>query len=86
MRPDNNERLHGWQSRQIQSVTVWAFETEAESYEVGKKGTTAIVPIFKSGEYCDLPYVQIWKGEQLYAEFAQHKCQGVYFKQELPHA
>lgn len=80
---DPNERIHDWQSRRIQSVTVWTYETEAEAYRVGKDGVTAIVPILKNGEYCELPYVQVWKGEKLYAEFGQHKCEGVYFDMDF---
>ena len=71
-----------WMSRRINRVTVFQHETEVEAYWVGYGGVTAITPALKNGEFASLPYVQVWKGDALYAEFIQHRCDGVYFEKD----
>lgn len=48
-------------------------------YEVGYGGITAIRIRPRNGEMAYIPYIELWKGDVLYAEFPQHKCAGVYF-------
>lgn len=54
------------------------------SWCVGHQGVTRIEEIIKSGMSSDIPYLRIWKGDHVMAEFCQHHIVGVYFK-EPPH-
>lgn len=71
----------------IKSITVWHGNEglvevgayEPEGYTVGHCGVTRIEACAKPGEYCDVPYVRVWKGDICLAEFCQHKIVGVYF-------
>lgn len=61
---------HGWES----NYPEWA--------AVGYDGVTRIVKQYYPGPGCDgeLPYVQVWKGDHLHAEYAQHMIVGVIYK------
>lgn len=52
-----------------------------ESYRVGFGEVTRIEATSKTGEFSHIPYVRVWKGDQPFAEFCQHKIIGVYFTQ-----
>lgn len=54
-------------------------EAGEESYAVGKGGVTRIEACTKAGMYADIPYIRVWKGDTLLAEFCQHNVVGVYF-------
>ena len=51
------------------------------SFSVGHGGVTRIEKWTKSGSMAALPYVRVWKGDSLAAEFCQHNLAGVYFKE-----
>src|SRR3546814_14186592 len=69
----------------IDSITVWMGTEglvevgayEPEMYRVGYGGVTRIEACEKPGEYCMLPYVRVWRGDECAAEFIQHKLIGV---------
>jgi hypothetical protein len=71
----------------IDSITVWMGTEglvevgayEPEIYRVGYDRVTRIEACEKPGEYCMLPYVRVWRGDECVAEFSQHKLIGVYF-------
>lgn len=48
-------------------------------FRVGNKGVTRIEATTKPGEYSHIPYIRVWKGDTVMAEFCQHKLAGVYF-------
>lgn len=52
---------------------------EGEGFGVGFQGVTRIEEFSKSGMHSDIPYIRVWKGEHLLAEFCQHNVVGVYF-------
>src|SRR3546814_20660497 len=76
----------------IDSITVWMGTEglvevgayEPEMYRVGYGGVTRIEACEKPGEYCMLPYVRVWRGDECAAEFIQHKLIGVYFAADPP--
>lgn len=47
---------------------------------VGIGGITRIEPVVKSGEMSFIPYVRVWKGDEIFSEHCQHKLTGVFFK------
>lgn len=63
----------------IREIEVYIFDDGFQGYEVGKKGVTRIEACSKPGEYCNIPYVRVWKGDVCEAEFCQHRIIGVYF-------
>lgn len=45
---------------------------------------TRIEAFTKSGSFADIPYVRVWCGDRVVAEFCQHQIVGVYFKRSDP--
>jgi len=50
-----------------------------QSWTVGRNEITKIILTDKPGEYCAIPYIQVWKGDFLFAETCQHKIACIYF-------
>ena len=50
-----------------------------QSYWVGGEGVTAIKIVKRHGPMDWLPYVEVWKGEHLHSDVAQHQCSEVEF-------
>lgn len=48
--------------------------------KIGEGQVTKIEATEKSGEYSNIPYIRVWKGDVAMAEFSQHKLSGVFFK------
>jgi hypothetical protein len=70
-----------WPTEQpIRSITISNHENVTnETYTIGKFGVTKIEQFTKPGEYCFLPYVRVWRGGDLIAEFCQHRIYGTYY-------
>lgn len=69
---------------EIEAVSVVDRDDSEEYYRVGRNGVTRIEKVAKNGEFCHLPYVRIWVGDQPFAEFGQHKVIGVYYLPARP--
>lgn len=52
------------------------------SWAVGHDQVTSITKVYKPGLGCDgeIPYIAVWQGEHLFAEYAQHMIVGLTFK------
>ncbi len=48
-------------------------------YGVDVDGVTEISETTHPGQYIDIPYVRVWKGEYLFAEFCRHNIVGVFY-------
>ena len=44
---------------------------------VGQAGITAIKEVEESGEFCYIPWIEVWAGETLVARFCQHKLERI---------
>ncbi len=64
----------------INCIVTGDNEENSASYQVGLNGVTRIEATQKCGEYADIPYVRVWKGDIAVAEFCQHKLLALYFK------
>jgi hypothetical protein len=53
---------------------------EGEGFRVGYSDVTAIKIARRHGPMDWLPYIEVWKGDHLHAEAAQHQCSWVEFK------
>jgi len=61
-------------NRMIQAVQVPCDQHgNPLDYVVGRQGVTAIKQTERNGEYCTIPYVEIWAGNDLLAVMCQHK-------------
>lgn len=60
----------------IRSIAFHVGNTDAE---VGRYGVTRIEACEKNGEYCMIPYVRVWRGDQCWMEIPQHKLSYVEF-------
>lgn len=57
----------------------------AEKYQawtLGVNGITEIKIVQKEGPMSFIPYVQVWRGEKLFAEYCQHNIFGVLYEGE----
>lgn len=75
---DNN----GWEigSPDISSIDLGDFGQGHESFTLGVFGVTRIQKTSKPGEYCNIPYVRVWKDDAMIFEVCQHKLCGVSFR------
>lgn len=60
----------------IHSICFFLGNTDAE---VGRYGVTRIEACEKPGEYCMIPYIRVWRGEDCVMEIPQHKLSIVQF-------
>ena len=51
----------------------------SNTFMVGASGVTRIEATEKAGPCGDIPYVRVWHGDAVVAEFCQHNIVGVYF-------
>ena len=72
-----------WHNNQtIGRVVVGDLGEGVEDYVVGRKdgrNVTRIEATTKSGMHSDIPYVRVWSGDNILAEFCQHNIIGVEF-------
>jgi len=54
-------------------------DNDPAGFKVGRCGITRIEETSKPGFHCDIPYIRVWAGDYLRAEFCQHNIVGVYF-------
>lgn len=52
---------------------------EGEGFRIGYQDVTAIKIVARHGPMDWLPYVEVWKGDHLHAEAAQHQCSWIEF-------
>lgn len=53
---------------------------DPSTIRVGHAGVTRIEKTYKSGLHSNIPYVRVWKGDQVSSEHCQHALAGVYFQ------
>jgi len=68
----------------IRCVQVDNVEGSGFAYMVGSQNVTKIEAYEESGPYCMIPYIRVWKGEKLEAEFCKHQIVGVYYGEPEP--
>lgn len=67
----------------ISRIVVSIVNDEEETYRVGgPSGVTEITRFEQPGPHCILPYIRVWKGSEVFADFALHQIIGVYYKME----
>ena len=66
-------------AQDIERIIVCDNERECEAYRVGHQGVSRIEKTERPGEYCMIPYVRVWRGNEAVAEFGQHKLVGLYY-------
>ena len=70
--------MSDWENTENQEIIL--VELGDECYKVGHFGVTKIEQTVKSGEYSYIPYVRVWRGDEVLAEIPQHKTTCVIFK------
>lgn len=66
--------------QEIAQIQIDTIPESQASYTVGRDGVTRIEAFTKDGMYTGIPYVRVWRGDAIAAEFCQHNIVGVYFK------
>jgi hypothetical protein len=64
---------------EIVSIRIDNIPGSEWEYTVGSSRVTRIVKSIKCGMHADIPYIEVWAGDHLLAEFCQHGIVGVYF-------
>ncbi len=65
----------------IERITYISAEGNPHPYQVGM-GCTEIREVEENGEYCLIPWAEVWDGDQLLARFNQHKLEHIIYKKE----
>ncbi len=50
---------------------------EGDGWAVGYSGVTEIEMVLRAGLHSDIPYVRVWKGKFMFAEYCLHNIVGV---------
>jgi hypothetical protein len=69
--------------QEIDSITITHTACSGEQYTVGVGGVTRIEAAIKSGAMSYVPYVRVWRGDEVFAEFCQHNIIGVYYSSKM---
>lgn len=78
--PTDSDIQAAWpHTGEVDTITVMIGGNEA-SYMVGELGVTRIEKTVKAGEHAFIPYVRVWQGESVSAEYCQHKLTACWFK------
>ena len=67
-------------TKTIKSILVYANEYGELVHKVGAVGVTEITKVSLAGPYNYVPYLKVWKGDILLAEFCQHNVVGVHYE------
>ena len=66
---------------EIHSLIVYQDAEEHEYYRIGDLSGVTKIELFElPGPYCMLPYIRVWKGDKIYAEYPRHQCIGIRYK------
>lgn len=63
----------------IRMIVIAHHAEETIGFSVGINGVTRIEAFNKDGLYSEIPYLRVWKGDAISAEFCQHGIVGTYF-------
>ena len=63
----------------IRSIAYISTEGNPDSFHVGSYNVTEIREVEENGEYCMIPWVEVWAGEKLIARFNQHKLEHIFY-------
>jgi hypothetical protein len=64
----------------VQEICYISAEGNPSSFIVGR-GVTEIREVEENSEYCMIPWVEVWDGEDLLARFNQHKLEHILYRQ-----
>lgn len=64
---------------QIERITYISAEGNPHLYVVGR-GVTEIRETEECGEFCMIPWLEVWDGESLLARFCQHKVEHIIYR------
>lgn len=69
-------------SGKVREIIVWMpnYPAQQIAYRIGDCDITRIEIVNKEGMYSYIPYVRVWQGDKLFAEFCQHNLVGVWFE------
>lgn len=75
--PPNNQEE---KPLRIIQASILVTKDEEESYRVGgPSGVTKIEKIELPGPHCMVPYIRLYKGDKIFADFCLHNIIGVYY-------
>ena len=63
----------------IQQISYLDADGNQREYIVGRGFVTAIRETNEAGEFCYIPWVEVWAGETLLARFSQNKLERIIY-------
>lgn len=67
----------------IESICYISAEGNPHQFVVGQGGISFIGETEENGEYCMIPWLEVWDGEHIVARFNQHKVEHIFYKKNL---
>lgn len=65
-------------------IIVWEDERTIETRTVGIDGVTSIKRVPREGMHCNIPYLEVWRGDVLAEEWCQHAIKAVLWVEPPP--
>lgn len=65
----------------VSMICYTSAEGNPHTFTVGKGGITELREVEENGEYCTIPWIEVWHGERLLARFNQHKLEHIFYSQ-----
>ena len=64
----------------IESITYISAEGNPDQFIVGRGGITFIGETQENGEFCTIPWLEVFDGENIIARFNQHKVEHIIYR------
>lgn len=64
----------------VERITYISAEGNPHQFIVGRGGVTFIGETEENGEYCTIPWLEVWDGDTIVARFNQHKLEHILYR------
>lgn len=65
----------------VRMICYTSAEGNPHKFSIGVNGITEIRETEENGEFCTIPWVEVWAGEKIVARFNQHKLENIFYEE-----
>jgi len=65
----------------VQRICYISAEGNPHVFIAGRDGITELREVEEYSEYCAIPWLEVWAGDQLVARFNQHKLEHILYRE-----
>ena len=67
----------------IERICIISAEGNPHVFQVGMGATTFIGETEEGAEFCMIPWLEVWEGENLVARMSQHKVEHILYRRTI---